>query len=323
VGLVSRSGMIPISMEHDSAGPMTTNVTDSAILLDAIAGTDKADQHTLAQPERKQTYVSYLDKNGLKGRKLAFPTNYMAKWGKDWEAPATEAMYLPQSWSRPAFDTAVKKLRDLGAEVIEIDIDNCEVLMEDDDNYELAMNSEFKSNIKQYLDSLASPPAKDLAGILHLMKNCPEEMPSSYEGMKGMETAEKTGGVEAPEYAAAQAKVLKAKEVIDACMAKHGLDAFIFPQNTEGWSRAGYPQIVVPLGFGPDDLEPIQLQDHPAHQTYNNFPGQPFGLTFAGTAWSEGLLISLAYAFEQATHHRRERKPYKEAMPTAQIDTNI
>ena len=64
-------------------------------------------------------------------------------------------MYLPQSWSRPAFDTAVKKLRELGAEVIEIDIDNCEFLMEDDDNYELAMNSEFKSNIKQYLDSLA------------------------------------------------------------------------------------------------------------------------------------------------------------------------
>ena len=98
-----------------------------------------------------------------------------------------------------------------------------------------------------------------------------------------METAEKTGGVEAPEYAAAQAKVLKAKEVIDACMAKHGLDAFIFPQNTEGWSRAGYPQIVVPLGFGPDDLEPIQLQDHPAHQTYNNFPGQ--SVVFPGTCY--------------------------------------
>ena len=94
VGLVSRSGMIPITMEHDSAGPMTTNVTDSAILLDAIAGTDKADQHTLAQPERKQTYVSYLDKNGLKGRKLAFPTNYMAKWGKDWEAPAVRSFLL-------------------------------------------------------------------------------------------------------------------------------------------------------------------------------------------------------------------------------------
>jgi hypothetical protein len=90
-----------------------------------------------------------------------------------------------------------------------------------------------------------------------------------------LEDAEKTGGVDTPKYREAQAKVLKAKEVIDACVAKHGIDAFIHPSpNTEGWARAGYPQITVPLGFGPEDLEPVQLQDHPAHQTYYNFPGQ-------------------------------------------------
>lgn len=80
--------------------------------------------------------------------------------------------------------------------------------------------------------------------------------------------------MEAPEYAEARTKVLKARDVIDACMAKHGIDAFVHPSNTEGWSRASYPQITVPLGFGPQNLEPVQLQDHPAHQTYYNFPGQ-------------------------------------------------
>lgn len=88
VGLVSRTGIIPITAEHDSAGPMTTNVTDSAIILDAIAGKDKMDKHTLNQPEQKGSYTSYLKKDGLKGRKLAFPKNYMKGWGTDWEVPA-------------------------------------------------------------------------------------------------------------------------------------------------------------------------------------------------------------------------------------------
>lgn len=88
MGLVSRSGIIPITAEHDSAGPMTANVTDAAILLDAIFGKDASDKHTSLQPEQKQSYVSCLDKNGLKGRKLAYPKNYMRKWGTDWEHPA-------------------------------------------------------------------------------------------------------------------------------------------------------------------------------------------------------------------------------------------
>lgn len=91
VGLVSRTGMIPITAEHDSAGPMTANVTDAAILMDAISGKDDADKHTANQPESRPSYVSFLRRDALKGRKLAFPKNYLPGWGKVWEAPAASS----------------------------------------------------------------------------------------------------------------------------------------------------------------------------------------------------------------------------------------
>lgn len=323
VGLVSRTGIVPVSPEHDTAGPMTRTVADAALLMDAIVGVDQKDQHTLGQPTPKPSYASYLRKDALRGKRLGIPINYLREWGGKWETFDNPSS---REYMRPAFHKAVKVLRDLGAEVVEIDIENVQVLVgqeydKKDPDFSQDMRCEFKDAIDEFLGSLPGCKVGSLAELIAFNKATPEETPPSYEGQSTFDKAEATLGRKTPSYSQAKARSDAAGALIESSLRKHDLDAFIVPGVCHaGWAKAGYPQIILPLGFSPEDTEVKQLQDHPACQTYHEFPGRPFGITFAGSAWSEGTLISCAYAFEQATHYRDQGKPYKEAMPTAQIE---
>jgi amidase len=106
---------------------------------------------------------------------------------------------------------------------------------------------------------------------------------------------------------------------IDAALKDNNVSALIMYSVQSGFSAlAGYPQITLPLSFLPPDQPPVQVQSHPV-QTYNPFPGQPYGFTFAGTGYSEAMLLAYAYAFEQATHHRLDKRAYWEAIPKTQL----
>ncbi|CAD6585465.1 MAG: hypothetical protein CYPHOPRED_003086 [Cyphobasidiales sp. Tagirdzhanova-0007] len=309
VGLISRTGIIPFSPEYDSAGPICRTVADAAILLGAMVGIDNNDKHTSHQPKNLTDYIASLRHGALNGARLGVPRQLFQKIF-DEKADRTENDG-PIWWMKPDFDRALAVLRSLGAEVIDVTIEHLEVLERSRD---LKYRCELKSAMNNFLGGLKDCQVHNLSEIITFNKVTPEESQDT------LIEAEETLGVEDPRYAVTNSDVQDAKEVLDSAMQKACIDAYVMPTCLfEAWSRAGYPQVVVPLGFAPEDIAPVQLQDHPAHQTLDVWPGRPFGLTFAGTAWSEAKLISYAYGFEQATHHRLRRRPYDGAMPKTQV----
>lgn len=269
VGLISRRGIIPIAHTQDTAGPIARSVTDAAILLTVLSGEDPEDPATLASRLLGFDFTVFLEK-GLAGKRLGYAREHYAEQAGEKRMAAVEK--------------AIDKLKELGAEIVEISIPSAKRQWD----WEV-LTFEFKTGLNAYLKGLG-PAAKvrSLSDVIQFNKeNEAEMLKYGQEVLIGSEAT--SGGLYEEAYIhSLEFNEYHAKENgIDFVLAEHNLDAIVFP-HTEGAdisARAGYPSVVVPAGYTEE--------------------GEPVGITFAGTAWSEPDLIQLAYAFEQETFYRK------------------
>ena len=287
VGLVGRTGIIPISHSQDTAGPMARTVADAVAVLGALTGVDPDDPHTRAGQGRSHTdYSRFLDPSGLRGARIGLVRRLLGFH------PAVDGIV----------EEAVAALRSLGAVVI----DPAEITTwgEWSESEREVMLYEFKAGLNAYLARLGgSPRVRSLKDLIRFNEeNAEREMP--YFGQERFIQAQAKGPLSEKRYRDALAlnHRLSRTEGIDRVMDEHRLDALLAPTGGPAWvtdlvngdsygggssggaAVSGYPNITVPAGF--------------VH-------GLPVGISFFGRAWSEGKLIRLAYAFEQATHVRR------------------
>jgi amidase len=298
VGLVSRAGIIPISHSQDTAGPMTRTVTDAAILLGALVGADPDDPVTKAGAEKgRRDYTAFLDANALRGARIGVPRK--ACFGMSVHADRVA-------------DEAIVVLRKLGAVIVDpADLPSPSEVS--DSEFEVLLY-EFKADLNAYLAGLGpNAPAHSLQDLIAFNdRHKDREMP--YFGQEIFLRAEKAGPLTDPKYKTALANGHRWTRTlgIDAVAAKYRLDAFIAPTSgpasltdlvngdygPNGCSTipavAGYPHITLPAGFA---------------------FGLPVGVSFFGPAFSEGKLLGCAFAFEQATKHRRPPR----FLPTAEL----
>ncbi len=287
VGLVSRSGIIPISHNQDGAGPMCRTVRDAAILLGALTGVDPEDAATAASAGKSQTdYAQYCDPNGLKGARIGVARKYFGF------SDAVDAL----------MEESLGVLKQRGATLV--DPADIETFGKFDESEFLGFLYELKADLNAYLARLGpGAPVRSLQEIIEFNdRNRQKEMP--YFGQDIFIKAEAKGPLTDKEYVDAVAKnhQLARTEGIDALMDKHHLDAIVAPTGGPAWltdlvtgdhfaggssnaaAVAGYPNINVTAGF---------------------LSGLPVGISFFGRAWSEPTLIKIAYSFEQATKARQ------------------
>jgi len=288
VGLVSRSGIIPISVTQDTAGPMARTVRDAALCLGALTGIDERDSATDKSKGKALTdYTSFLKKDGLKGKKIALWTGCMGFHdGVD-----------------KLIREAAEVMKAQGAKIIEIEQITEGNIRKESFNVLLY---EFKDGLNKYFASLGeNAPIKSLEELIEFNKK--DDIELKYFGQDILEKSQALGDLNTPEYRESLQKMLNAsrKNGIDKVMNDNNLDAIIAPTGSPAWktdlvegdkflggssspaARAGYPNISVPMGFI-DEL--------------------PVGISIFGRAWSEGTLLEIAYAYEQATKHRKEPK---------------
>ena len=299
VGLVSRSGIIPISHTQDGAGPMCRTVLDAAILLGALTGADPDDSATAASHGKSFTdYTHFLEANGLRGARIGVVRKYFGF------NDAVDALMAQ----------ALDVIKTSGAEIVDpADIDT---IGKTGKNEDIVLLYELKADLNAYLARLGpSAPVHTLKEVIEFNeKNRDKEMP--YFGQDMFLKAEAKGPLTNKEYVDALAENLQLarQQGIDATMEKYKLDALIAPTGGPAWitdlvdgDNAGgqsstaaavacYPSVSVPAGF---------------------VFGLPVGISFFGRAWSEPILIKLAYSFEQAT---KVRKPPK-FLPTANLQS--
>ena len=276
VGLISGSGIVPISHSQDTAGPMARSVADAAILLTALA-TDST---------HRKDYTKSLDAKGLQGARIGIVLK-LADSNPD---------------VKPLYDQAIAAMRAAGATVVDVELPN---LGKYDDAENIVLQFEFKHDVDAYLASLpaSSNAPRTLADLIDFNKReAARETP--WFGQELFEQSQARGDLTDKIYleAAANAKRLSGKEGIDAALAANHVDALIAPTGGPAWTTdlvngdhfdssssspaavAGYPAVTVPMGY---------------------IHGLPVGVSFFGAGWSETTLIKFAYSFEQATHARK------------------
>ncbi len=268
LGLISRSGIIPIAHTQDTAGPMARTVADAAIMLGAMAGRDKLDPAT-AEADKKaaKDYTKFLDADGLRGARLGLVMQYTTR-------PELKSYY------QPFIDT----LRSAGATLVDVTFapDYSKIATERTD----VLLYEFKTDLNKYLAARGSK-YKTLEELIKFNdENKEKELPLF--GQELFVQAQAKGDLSDKAYTDGLAKIKKAtrEDGIDAVLAKDKLDAIVAPTSGATWSIAavaGYPYITVPVG----------LRENAAT-----------GMAFFGRAFSEPLLIKYAYAFEQKTKGR-------------------
>lgn len=288
VGLVSRSGIIPISATQDTAGPIARTVADAAVLLSAMTGVDPRDPATRASgPHAESDYTRFLDPDGLRGMRLGVTRKVFTGYHD-----GTDRL----------FEVALDVMRSLGA----IIVDPADLLHAEDDGAAegVVLHHEFKAGLNAYLAGLGpDAPVKSLADVIAFNERERDRV-MPFFGQETMLKAQGMGPLTAPVYrrALATCRRLWRTEGIDAVMTTHRLDALIAPTGNPAWpidlingdhftgsvttpaAVAGYPHLTVPGG---------------------SVLGLPVGISFFGRAWSESALLRMGYAYEQATHHRR------------------
>jgi amidase len=287
VGLVSRSRIVPISPEQDTAGPMTRTVADAAALLTVIAGTDPADPATRDADARKSNYLAALNRSALKGARIGV---WAANKGRSAEADAI-------------FEDALKVLRAQGAVLVEVKAPDAAALgkigaLEGD-----CLRTEFKAAINAYLATTpVAVKTRTLDDLIAFDKAEPREMPLF--GQEIFEDAAKRPPITDPGYLAKRNEArAQSRQVLDTMLSEGQLDAIVVTGNgpagivdpvngTRMFGAAsnlpavsGYPHLVVPAGYA---------------------TGLPMAISFYGPAWSEAKLLGYGYAYEQATRLRRE-----------------
>ncbi|MEP6850151.1 MAG: amidase [Acidobacteriota bacterium] len=286
VGLVSRTGIIPISHSQDTSGPMARTVTDATIMLNAMSGTDKNDAATAeADKKRAKDYTKSLDPQGLKGARLGLITFPPQRNADAWKA---------------YFQPFIDKLREGGATLVEVKFPDLPSTAGADRT--AVLEYEFKADLNKYLTARGGT-YKTLADLIKFNDdNKDREMPKFAQELFLQSQAK--GDLTDKDYIDALVRIHKQtrEEGIDALLAKENLDALVGPTSGQAWGMAavaGYPSITVPLG----------LREVPALPAAGNLPVAPAsiqatGMFFFGTAWSESKLIKYAYAFEQMTKGR-------------------
>lgn len=267
VGMISRSGILPLSNTQDTAGPMARTVRDAVLLLNAMLGKDDRDAAMGTSAGRlHEDYTVFLDPNGLQGARIGIPRDYY------FEDLTDEQLVL--------FNASVDRMRELGATII----DPAEIRTAREISYSSVVLNEFKTSLNAYLAALGPGARKrTLKDIIDF--NHAHPMETLKYGQATLLDAEYTssGTFTEPQYLRDRATDLRlCKELgIDATMKEHQLDALLFPADFGAriTSRAGYPSIVVPSGY--------------------TSAGAPFGVTFSAQAYQEPVLIRLAYAYEQ------------------------
>jgi amidase len=287
VGLVSRSGIIPISQSQDTAGPMARSVTDAALLLGAMTGVDPADAASGPSASyASRDYTKSLDANALRGARIGVARKQYFGYSDVTDSIAEQA---------------IADMKAAGAVIVDpADIPTASKM---DACENEVLQTEFKAGINRYLASLGpSAPRRTLADLIAFNKeHSDREMP--YFGQEIFLQSEKRGPLTNPQYIAARTRcrLLARAQGIDLVLRQHRLDAIVAPTGGPAWTTdlvngdhfagasstpaavAGYPSITVPAG---------------------DAFGLPVGISFIGTAWSEPRLIALAYAYEQITKHR-------------------
>ncbi|KWX05141.1 amidase [Carbonactinospora thermoautotrophica] len=292
LGLVSRSGIVPISAQQDTAGPITRNVTDAALVLAAIQGPDPADPATRDAAGRGIGDLrAVLDPDALRGKRIGVWRQ--GGYGIDPEVDRV-------------FDAAVQRLRALGATVVEgADVPYLDVVGE---NEFPALVHEFKHDVNAYLAATPGEHPADLAELI-AFNRAHADVELKHFGQELFEQAEATSGdLSDPAYARLRRLATAyARRGIDETLARHQLDAIVAPANGPAWKTdyargdayvidsstpaavSGYASVTVPAGYAQGEL--------------------PLGLSFIGDRWSDARLLALAYAFEQATGARRPPAP--------------
>jgi len=298
VGLVSRAGIIPISHSQDTAGPMARTVTDAAILLGALIGTDGDDPATIAIHGKAMTdYTRFLDPKGLAGARVGVVRKLLGFHD------AVDQLMI----------AVIEEMKRQGATVV--DPADIATLDQMGDAEEEVLLTEFKADLNSYLAQLGdAAPVHTLQDIIEFnQQHHEQEMP--YFGQDLFLKAQGKGSLYGKEYLDAldKCRSLMRAQGIDAVMDQFKLDALIAPTGAPAWltdhidgdhdlggsstppAVAGYPHITVPMGF---------------------IGGLPVGISLFGRAWSEPTLIKLAFAYEQATQRRRPPR----FLPTAEVD---
>ena len=286
VGLVSRTGIIPISHSQDTAGPMARSVRDAAILLSAISGSDPHDSVTIDGAKHATDFTSFIQPNGLKGTKIGVARNFFG------DHPGIEKL----------MEQALAAITNAGAELV--DTTGLSVTSRTGSASGTVLQYELKHDMDAYLKRLG--PESEMKTLQDLIdfndKNADREL--QYFGQDFFLSAARRGPLTDYEYVEARARCLRYNrtEGIDKVIDQNELDCLVAPTmglpcltdliNGDQWGGyysvspaaiAGYPSITVPAGY---------------------FRGLPLGILFFGKAWSEGKLIRLAHAFEQATRYR-------------------
>jgi len=287
VGLLSRSGIIPIAHSQDTAGPMTRTVADAAMLLSAMTGVDTRDSAT-AQNVRnaRRDYESFLTADGLKGKRIGVARDF---WGKrpEVDAVTNTALETIKAGGAALFDVKFPTLSEFGEAEFEV------------------LLFEFKTDLEKYLNERKAEYRTFAELIQFNIDNAAREMPFFKQEI--FEMSAKKGPLTDRAYLQALKKcqLLSRKKGIDAVMDKFKLDAIVAPSNAPTWmidtvngdcgsnyvsssslaAVSGYPSITVPAGFVRE---------------------LPIGISFFGRAWSEALLISIAYSFERSAKARRK-----------------
>ncbi|KAH7334050.1 amidase signature enzyme [Rhizoctonia solani] len=314
VGLTSRAGVIPISSELDTVGPIGRSVADAAVLLTVIAGRDNKDNYTQTAPKKIPNYTQFLNVAAIKGKRFGVPRGKFTNDAETGNNPAINA----------EFNKALDVIRSLGGIVVDpVELPVADSLNTLSDNSALVLATGFKVVINNYLKSLKSIPTKvtSLAKlIVYNDEHKDLEQPAGYEGQDVFLASESTSGYNSAYYNALRTNfALTREQGIDAALKSNKLDALVLP--TDGLiitpvAIAGYPMISVPLGFHPDNTTAVPTN---SGKTVYPAPGVPFGLSFIGTAYSEPSLIGFAYAYEQRSQNRLKRRAYTKAIPTTQL----
>jgi amidase len=294
-GLLSRSGIMPVSETQDAIGPIARTVTDAARLLEVMAGYDQNDPSTAWSVGNTPTgYVQFLKPYGLRGARIGLLKTMMGNGPEHQEVNGVMA-------------AAIAALKGGGAEVIEVDAPALDANKLNTDND--VQKYEFKALMNAYLSTIPNAPAKSLAEIIasgKFHKPSLEKFLLSAEGF--------ANGMEEPDYKERLLRNQRTRQALVSVFAEHRLDALVYPlqkrlvvpltelnqadRNGILASVTGFPAITVPAGFSqPSAAAPL---------------GVPVGIDILGRPWSEGRLIELAYGFEQAVH---ARKPPTSAPP--------
>jgi amidase len=328
IGRLSRHGIIPITMDQDSAGPMARTVAGAAILLGAMENPGQADPNDPAigrcEAVPNNDYTAFLDADGLKGARIGIPRAYY------YDAVTPPGEQTPRGGlspeARALMDEAIGILEAKGAVIVDpavipshvaVDPDDSQLLFGNcydtqvrgnDEGCSIVMKYGMKRDFNAWLESLGDKaPLPSLTALREFNLAHPQRNAIKYGQQELDFSDEMDVEQDRARYEADRAKDLRLTrtEGIDAALQRDDLDALLIPSwaGEQLADKAGYPQIIVPFGTVPLTLDP------PLPEGFDPAP-MAFGVSFMGTACSEPVLIRLAYAFEQATKRRVPPKQF-------------